>query len=527
MGGKTGSLAIIVMLSLSVFTYVDVLADGQVRVAGHKMSVDTAGVVHISGIVENNSNNAVGFVHVTAYLFDENGNKLPTYDTSTLLRTIPSGYMAPFDIPISDQLVGKNVSSYTLSLEWKTVQPKADKFAFSDLRAFVWTHIDPRTKELRNPHGLDTGAHHDSHAHSEISAFVSNAGDLTTRTVKVAAVWYDERGQYYSYDMQTIARQMAIGENSRFVIMTHPTMGYYSLIAESEDYVSMLADNGGHMFRVHEANSDNRILPGVDTMSIKNIVVKDDNDNIVSKIPVKTKSVLPHFVQTSGESNPIINDNGKEYQLQVLTYANQLIDLNYDQKTKTITMSTNGIDGKDPIHIEMIIPNTFNEFLSAESFKATLNGVLLHDRLFFVDPYSYEGKTSMHFIISADDLKALSKQMTEQYSTRLVFTLQPSTSSNTISVKAGEPLQIQSTVTNNIEKRQKFVYVMDVKDANGATVTISWIDGNIAPKESINPVLSWTPEEEGTYTMQIYLLESFTYASSMSSDFANSIVVVS
>ena len=68
---------------------------------------------------------------------------------------------------------------------------------------------------------------------------------------------------------------------------------------------------------------------------------------------------------------------------------------------------------------------------------------------------------------------------------------------------------------------------MDVKDANGATVTISWIDGNIAPKESINPVLSWTPEEEGTYTMQIYLLESFTYASSMSSDFANSIVVVS
>ncbi|MGH9909459.1 MAG: FxLYD domain-containing protein, partial [Nitrososphaerales archaeon] len=455
MGGKTESLAIIVMLSLSVFTYVDVLADGQVRVVGHKMSVDTAGVVHISGIVENNSNNAVGFVHVTAYLFDENGNKLPTYDTSTLLRTIPSGYMAPFDIPISDQMVGKNVSSYTLSLEWKTVQPKADKFAFSDLRAFVWTHIDPRTKELRNPHGPDTGAHHDSYAHSEISAFVSNTGDLTTRTVKVVAVWYDERGQYYSYDMQTIARQMATGENSRFVIMTHPTMGYYSLIAESEDYVSMLADNGGHMFRVHEANSDNRILPGVDTMSIKNIVVKDDNDNIVSKIPVKTKSVLPHFVQTSGESNPIINYNGKEYQLQVLTYANQLIDLNYDQKTKTITMSTNGIDGKDPIHIEMIIPNTFNEFLIAESFKATLNGVLLHDRLFFVDPYSYEGKTAMHFIISADDLKALSKQVTEQYSTSLVFTLQPSTSSKTISVKVGEPIQLKSTVTNNIDKRQK------------------------------------------------------------------------
>lgn len=527
MGGKTGSLALIVMLSLSVFTYVDVIADGQVKVAGHKMSVDTSGVVHISGIVENNSNNAVGFVHVTAYLFDENGNKLPTYDTWTLLRTIPSGYIAPFDIPISDQMVGKSVSSYTLSLEWKTVQPKADKFAFIDLNAFVWTHVDPRTKELRNPHGADTGAHHDAHAHSEISALVSNTGDLTTSTVKVAAIWYDERGQYYSYDMQTIARQMATGENGRFVIMTHPTMGYYSLIAESEDYVSMLSDNSGHMFRVHEANSDNQILPGVDTMSIKNIVVKDANDNTIGKIPIKTKPVLSHFVQISGESNPIINYNGKEYQLQVLTYANKLVDLNYDQKTRTMTMSTNGIDGKDSIHIEMIIPNTFNEFLSADSFEATLNGVLLHARLFFVDPYSYEGKTSMHFILSADDLKALSKQMTEQYSTRLVFTIQPSTSSKVVSIKAGEPIQIQSTVTNDIDIRQKFVYVMEVKDANGATVTISWIDGNIAPKSSINPVLSWTPEEEGTYTMQIYLLESFTYASSMSSDFADSIFVVS
>jgi hypothetical protein len=528
MGGKIGSLALIVMLSLSVFTYVNVLADGQVRVAGHRLSTDTAGVVHISGIVENNSNNAVGSVHVTASLFDENGNKLPMYDTSTLLRTIPSGYIAPFDIPVSDERVGKSVSSYTLSLEWKTAQPKADKLAFSDLKAFVWTHVDPRTKELRNPHGPDTSATHDSHAHSEVSAIVSNTGDLTTRAVKVVAVWYDERGQYYSYDMQTIARQMVTGENNRFMIMTHPTMGYYSLIAESEDYVSMLTDNSGHMFRIYEANSDNRILPGVDTMSMKDIVVKDDKDHIISKIPVKTKSVLPHFLQVSGESNTVINDNGKEYQVRVLTYTNKLIDINYEQKTKTITLTTNGVDGKEPIHIEMIIPNAFNEFLSAGSFKAMLNGVLLHDRLFFVDPYSYEGKTSMHFIITADDLKTLAKQMTAQYSTRLVFTLKPSTSSNnTISVKVGEPIQIQSTVTNDIDKRQKFVYVMNVKNANGATVMISWIDGNIAAKESINPVLSWTPEEKGMYTVQIYLMESFTYASSMSSDFANSLVVVS
>ncbi len=533
MGGKIVNvslgLILIATLSLSIFAYTGVFADerAQVRVVGHRISVDTAGIVHISGIVENVGDDAVGFVRVIASLFDESGNPLPTYSTYALLRSIPAGYIAPFDIPISDKNIGISVSSYTISLEWKAVQPKVDKFAFSDIKAFIWTHVDPNTKQLRNPHAIDTNAQHDFHmtSHTEIDAFVKNVGD-PTKNAKVIAIWYDERGQYYSYDMQTIARQMTPLENNRFVIMTHPTMGYYSLIAESEDYVSMRIDNGESMFRVYEANSDNRLLAGVDTMSIANVMIKDAQSNVIGKIPVKTKPVLPHFKSAPGESVSTINDNGKEYQLQIRTYENKLIDFDYDKTTKAITLMTDSANANGMVHAEIIIPNTFSEFLSAGSFEATLNGAVLNDKLFFVDPYSYEGKTAMHYVIPSDDLKALSEKMTYEHGDHLMFNLQP-IENETVSIKVDEPIQLQSVVTNNIDKKQKFVYILQVKDSTGATVMISWIDGSIAAKESLNTSLSWTPEKEGNYTIEIFMWESLTYASVMSSNFASSTIVVS
>lgn len=523
--GKAMALTLAAILSLTIFTYMDVKADSQVQITGHRMSVDSGGIVHISGMVENKSADAIGFVRITANLFDANGKKLPTYSTYALLRTVPPGYISPFDMPISNSEVGNSISSYTLSLEWRTVQHKADKLEFSDLNAFVWTHVDPRTKEFRNPHGSNANAHHFSHAHSEITAVIKNAGDLT-KNVRVFVIWYDERGQYYSYDMQSIAQKMTSLDDRRFVIMTHPAMGYYSLVAESEDYVSMLTESGDRMFRLYEANADNRALPGVDTMSITDVVVKDVVGNIIDTIPLKNKPVLPHFKSSASNNvNSIIADGGKEYNVQVRTYANEFVDLEYDHTTRTMTVTAKPAEN-DFVHAEIIIPNTFTEFLSVETFEATYNGVVLHQKSFLVDPYSYEGKTAMHYIISGDDLKQFSQQMTEAYEDHLVLTLR-SLDSKIISVNAGEPVQVQSTITNNIDKRQKFVYILQLKNSAGTTAMISWMDSTIFSKESVNTLLSWTPAQPGTYTMQIFLWESLIYPSTMSSNFASTTFVVS
>jgi len=530
MGGKIISFALIVILSMSVVTYGNVFADTQVRIAGHRMSVDSSGVVHISGIVENKGEQPVGLVHVTAYLFDERGNGLPTYDTVTLLRTILPGYIVPFDIPVSDRTLNNKIASYTLSVDWKDAKPKSESLTFSEPNTFIWTHIDPRTLKPRNPHGESADKDHDFIAHTETSGMLTNTGGLTTKMVKVAAIWYDERGQFYSHNTQVISQKLAPGEDSRFVIMTHPAMGYYLLVAESEDYVAMLTKDGEKLFRVHDANKDNQLPPGVDTMSMTDILVTDIENKIIDRIPVKSKPPVIHFTPQSGESTQTITDGAKKYPIKINS-SNKLNDFNFDQATRTITVSMekNSKYALDPVHVEIIIPNEFKEFVSSERFEATFNGVLLNGRMFFVDPYSYEDKTAMHYIISFDDMMALSKQMAEEHvsSEYFVFTVRPLNNDPVSNVKVGEQIQVQSLVKNNLDKKQQFVYILQIKDSDGATVMLSWIEGQMPPMESMDTIISWTPETNGIYTMQIFLWESLTYQSTMSSNFAQSTFIVS
>ena len=530
MGGKTISFALIVILSMSAVTYGNIFADTQVKIAGHRMSVDSSDVVHISGIVENKGEQPVGLVHVTAYLFDEHGKGLPTYDTVTLLRTILPGYMAPFDIPISDRTLGNKIASYTLSVNWKDAKPKSESLAFSEPNTFIWTHIDPRTLKTRNPHGESVDNKHDFIAHTETSGMLTNTGDLTTKMVKVAAIWYDERGQFYSYDIQVISQKLAPGEGSRFVIMSHPAMGYYSLLAESEDYVAMLTKDGEKMFRVHDANKDNKLLPGVDTMSMMDIIVTDIENKIIDRIPVKSKPPPVHFASQSGESTQTITDGAKKYPIEINS-SNKLNDFNYDQTARTITVSVekNSKYTLDPVHVQIVVPNEFEEFVSSERFEAAFNGVPLNGKMFFVDPYSYKDKTAMHYIISFDDMMALSKQMAaEQVSSEyFVFTVRPLDNDLVSNVKVGEQIQLQSSVKNNLDKKQQFVYILQIKDSDGATVMLSWIEGQMLPMEFMDNIISWTPETSGIYTMQIFLWESLTYQSTMSSNFAQSTFIVS
>ncbi|MFQ5970467.1 MAG: FxLYD domain-containing protein [Nitrososphaerales archaeon] len=530
MDAKVVSFALILILTMSIFTYGNVFADIQVKIAGHRMSIDSSGLMHISGIVENEGEQPVGSVHVTAYLFDQHGNGLHAYDTVTLFRTILPGYIAPFDIPISDRSLGDKIASYTLLVDWKDAKPKSESLAFSEPNTFIWTHIDPRTLKTRNPHGDAMSNQHDSIAHTETSGILTNTGELITKMVKVAAIWYDERGQFYSYDMQVIAQKLARGDGGRFVIMTHPAMGYYSLVAESEHYVSMLTKDGEKMFRVYDANKDNQLPPGVDTMSITDILVTDVENKMISRIPVKTKPPVVHFTPKSGELTKTITEGAKKYPIEINS-SKKLNYFNYEQATKTITVSMekNSKYALDPVHVEIVVPNEFEEFVSSGRFEATFNDVPLDGKIFFIDPDSYKDKTSLHYIISFDDMMVLSKQMTEENisSEYFVFTVRSLGNDPALNVKVGEQIQLQSSVKNNLDKKQQFVYLLQIKDSKGATVMLSWIEGQMPPMESIDAILSWTPESNGIYTMQIFLWESLTYKSTMSSNFVQSVFIVS
>ncbi len=354
---------LIAILSISTLAYTNVFAsepaDEPVKITAHKQHTDDSGFVHIIGIVENTGIFPIGFVHVKANLADWQGNPLASYDTMALIRTVLPGYMTPFDIVISDRNVGDRLVSYTLSLRWNIVDPKPENFEFSDINAYTVTHWDPRTVGYMGSYYQKHHHHTDEpHAHTETSGYVTNSGQLTAKSVKVGVIWYDKEGKFYDFDWQYISNALTPGEKGRFVFMTHPkAMGFYSLIAESDDYFAMLKNNGEKIIPVYELLRPNVLLSS-SKISISEVKWVDEHNQTISH------------------------------------------------------------------------------------------------------------------------------------------------------VKAGQKVFLQYFMKNNLNINQKFISIYQIKGSDGTPVMLSWIPSEIRAGESIDPAVSWIPENKGTYTLQIFLWES-------------------
>lgn len=76
------------------------------------------------------------------------------------------------------------------------------------------------------------------------------------------------------------------------------------------------------------------------------------------------------------------------------------------------------------------------------------------------------------------------------------------------SLGAGEQVIISNQVTNNQEHDQGFAYIVQVKDADGFSVMVSWVSGSIPPERTLDLGLSWVPESEGQYSVEVFVWES-------------------
>ncbi|MBI3842509.1 MAG: hypothetical protein HY295_05135 [Thaumarchaeota archaeon] len=74
--------------------------------------------------------------------------------------------------------------------------------------------------------------------------------------------------------------------------------------------------------------------------------------------------------------------------------------------------------------------------------------------------------------------------------------------------KIDKQIQIVADLTNNQDKDQSFAYLVQIKDVNGVTVSLSWITGLLSAGQTMSPAQSWTPSVEGTYTAEIFVWAS-------------------
>ena len=75
------------------------------------------------------------------------------------------------------------------------------------------------------------------------------------------------------------------------------------------------------------------------------------------------------------------------------------------------------------------------------------------------------------------------------------------------SVSVNQQVQIQASLTNNQDRSQSFAYLVQIQDANGVTVALSWLNGELSASQSLNTAQSWIPNSSGTYTAQVFVWE--------------------
>ncbi len=74
-------------------------------------------------------------------------------------------------------------------------------------------------------------------------------------------------------------------------------------------------------------------------------------------------------------------------------------------------------------------------------------------------------------------------------------------------VNVYQQIQISADITNNQNKSQNFVYIVQIKNENGIVVSLGWISAQLSLNQKLSPSLSWSPDKEGKFTAEIFVWE--------------------
>lgn len=72
-------------------------------------------------------------------------------------------------------------------------------------------------------------------------------------------------------------------------------------------------------------------------------------------------------------------------------------------------------------------------------------------------------------------------------------------------INVNQQIQISADITNNQEKSQNFVYVVQIKNKTNFVVSLGWISGQLTPFQTLSPSLSWSPNASGEFTAEIFV----------------------
>jgi len=86
-------------------------------------------------------------------------------------------------------------------------------------------------------------------------------------------------------------------------------------------------------------------------------------------------------------------------------------------------------------------------------------------------------------------------------------------------------IQIVGTIKNDHDFKQQFLYLIQIKNANDSVESISWIQGELLTKQSLDVSQSWIPAEPGVYQIETFVWNSIVDPVALSMSMSALIIV--
>ena len=227
-----------------------------------------------------------------------------------------------------------------------------------------------------------------------------------------------------------------------------------------------------NLFHTHSGDLTIKIQPT--DLDVNNVVVYGDqepfqggwtstNDQISVKAPILMDSGLYHFeIEIFGIDNDrnifipsdapkfdswlsvgdifdtTVTSQDKPYDVEIISYYDQINEFNFDDATKTITFDMpfnwdlSRLEKQNVfVHEEIHFPTSFKAFSNAPTYTATVNGYPVVGRMLIADPYSLENTLILHYLINKEDIFNIAKTISSDSKT-MEFKLTPNSAQSNL-----------------------------------------------------------------------------------------------
>ena len=178
--------------------------DIPITIVSHSLIDAGSGISIIVGEVRNDSPEKIGWVQISANLYDSAGQLIHLAEGPVQLGELRAGEKGPFGIYINDAAISASIANYTLNA-------RLDSDFLQDKPAALKVVVDKHGM-VESEAGLPL---------YQVTGNVTNTGNLPAQSVYVIASFYDAAGNFVDFDTErTSPSTISAGQSADFTIVT-------------------------------------------------------------------------------------------------------------------------------------------------------------------------------------------------------------------------------------------------------------------------------------------------------------------